>query len=85
MRDRNESNAERIMTGKVVKMSQAEREKIRAETHEDRVDHERLIINAGSGFELIYPYNWDDDKQDDFEMLLGESQRLWDDFTTGKK
>ena len=70
------------MTGKVVKITQAERDKIRAEAHEDRVDHERLIINAGSGFELIYPYN---DKQAEYEMLLRESQRLWDDFTTGKK
>ena len=85
IRERNEQNEERIMTGKVTKITQAERDRIRQEQHEEREDHERLIINAGSGFELIYPYNWDDEKQAEYEMLLQRSQRVWDDFTTGKK
>ena len=62
IRDRNEQNAERIMTGKTVKMSPEERAAIRAQLHGEREDLERNIKAAGSGFELIFPYELDDEK-----------------------
>jgi hypothetical protein len=82
--DRNEANAERIMTGKVNKIGAEERERLRQKLHEEREDYEASVIGCGSGYELIYPYYKDDDKQAEYEMLLERSNRIWDDFTTGK-
>lgn len=82
--DRNEQNAERIMTGKVNKMGPEEREKLRKQNHAEREDHEAMIIGGGSGFELIYPYYKDDELQANYEVILERSNRIWDDFTTGK-
>lgn len=72
------------MTGKVVKISQAERDKLRAEYHADREQYEWQTVNQGSGFELIYPNIYNDEKQAENEMLVKKSQQVWDDFTTGK-
>lgn len=45
---------------------------------------ERTIINQGSGFELIFPNVYDDEKQIENEILLKKAQEIWDEFTTGK-
>ena len=73
------------MTGKTVKMSPEERAAIRAQLHADREDLERNIKAAGSGFELIFPFEMDDERQENLEMLLKSSNKIWDDFTTGKR
>lgn len=82
--DRNEANAERIMTGKVTKLGPEERDRQRKEHHAEREDHEAAVIGGGSGYELIYPYYKDDDKQAEYDTILERSNRIWDDFTTGK-
>ena len=50
------------MTGKVVKIDAKIKEQQKIELHKEREDHERVITAAGSGFELIYPFELDDEK-----------------------
>jgi hypothetical protein len=52
---------------------------------EERFLYERMKINEGSGFELIYPPLGDDDLEAEYEAMLQKAQDIWDEFTTGKR
>lgn len=83
IKERNEQLADRVFQGKSVKLFGAERDKLKEEKVEERVLYERMKLNEGSGFELIHPV-LDEDKQLEYDMLIKNSQRIFDDFTTGK-
>jgi hypothetical protein len=43
---------------------------LREERIEERIMHERTVINQGSGLELIFPNNYDEKKQAEYDVLL---------------
>ena len=81
---RDQKAAERMLTGKTVKFTGQERQTQKQEKIEERILFERMQLNAGSGYELIHPV-LDEEKQEEYDMLLRSAQKVWDDFTTGKK
>jgi len=46
--------------------------------------YERIKINEGSGYELIYPPA-EEEKEEEYEGMLTKANDIWDEFTTGKK
>jgi tubulin polyglutamylase TTLL6/13 len=75
-----ERTKDRILTGKVYKMTNFEREKAKQEALLIRFKHESTRMR---GYELIFPSN-DKVKNSLYEKLLLKSNEIFDEFTTGK-
>jgi hypothetical protein len=73
-----------MATGKTFKLGPQEREAKREECLNERFMYERMKINEGSGFELIYP-PLEEEKEDEYEGMVKKANEIWDEFTTGKK
>ena len=84
LKNRNDQAAERMATGKTHKMSAEEREALREERLQERFIYERMKLNEGSGYELIYPPLGDEEKEEQYEGMLKKANDIWDEFTTGK-
>lgn len=65
-------------------MSNEERESLKEERLEERFLYERIKLNTGSGFELIYPPK-EEEKEEEYEEMIQKANDMWDEFTTGKK
>jgi hypothetical protein len=84
LKERNFQAAERMATGKTFKMGAQEREAKREESLNERFMYERMKLNEGNGFELIYP-PLEEEKEEEYEGMLRRANDIWDEFTTGKK
>lgn len=80
IRDLQEKTMERILTGKVNRISHEQRERLRNEKLQERFKFESTRMR---GFELIYPSN-DRVKNQLYQKLILKSNDIWDEFTTGK-
>jgi hypothetical protein len=81
---RNDQAAERMATGKTFKLDTKERETLREERLTERFLYERMKLNEGSGYELIYPPIGQEEKEEQYEAMLKKANDMWDEFTTGK-
>ena len=71
----------RLRTGKTVKLTPVEREKIRVVKIAERFKYESTQMN---GYQLIFPCG-DREKTKNYELLLKKANELWDDFNIGKQ
>lgn len=71
------------MTGKTHKISNVEKNQLKAERIEEKINYERAQLQ-NSGYEMIFPQIYDEEKHKEYETILKKAQELWDDFTTGK-
>ena len=72
-----------MATGKTFKMGAEERERAREEKLQERFLYERMKLNEGSGYELIYPPK-EEEMEEEYEAMLKKANDMWDEFTTGK-
>ena len=72
-----------MATGKTFKMGAEEREALREEKLQERFLYERMKMNEGSGYELIYPPK-EEEMEEEYEAMLKKANDMWDEFTTGK-
>lgn len=84
LKTRNDQAAARMATGKTFKMGAEERQALREEKLQERWLFERMKLNEGSGYELIYPPK-EEEMEDEYEAMLQKANDMWDEFTTGKK
>jgi putative sterol carrier protein len=70
----------RIRTGKTLKMTPMEREKLRQQKLQERFKFEAERM---AGYELIFPCG-DRSRTTNYETLLKKSHEIWDDFNLGK-
>ena len=78
--ERNEKTRERILTGKLSKLTPEERECKRKECLKERFEYEATRTN---GYELIYPAP-SEQLNETYNMLIAKANDIWDEFTTGK-
>lgn len=83
LKTRDNQAAQRMATGKTFKLGAEEREALREEKLQERFLYERMKLNEGSGYELIYPPK-DEEKEEEYETMLKKANDMWDEFTTGK-
>lgn len=76
-----ERTKERIWTGKINKISNEDKDKLRQQKLEERFEFES---SRTRGYELIYPSS-NSDKNQLYNKLIEKSNEIWDDFTTGKR
>lgn len=74
--------AKRILTGKIQKIPQEDREKLRQEKLQERFNFEK---GREGGYELIFPCQNDEKKNSLYQGFLQKANDLWDEFTTGNK
>ena len=71
----------RIYTGKVTKIAQDDREKLRKDLLNERQEFEKT---RQGGYELIYPSR-NEQRNQDYQQFIDRANYLWDEFTTGNK
>ena len=72
---------ERILTGKICKMTNEERDKLKQEKLQERFKFESTRMR---GYELIYPSS-DPEKNAMYDKMITKANDIWDEFTTGKR
>lgn len=80
IKERTEKIQNRILTGKTVKVTGDDREKLRQEQLAKRFKFESTRLR---GYELIYPSS-DKARNAKYELQIKKANEIWDEFTTGK-
>jgi Tubulin-tyrosine ligase family len=81
IKDLKEKTKDRILTGKINKISSEDKDKLKQQKLEERFKFESTRTR---GYELIYP-SANKDKNLLYNKLIEKSNEIWDDFTTGKR